>query len=66
MRMAAPDEASHSLLQCLPALIRVPRQAEVLFESAGHVQKYILNRPKKYNALNVSMLDLLRPHVIVS
>ena len=41
-------------------------QPPVLFESNGSVRKYILNRPSKLNALDVTMLDLLRPHVIVS
>lgn len=35
----------------------------MLFETVGQLRKYILNRPKKLNALDTSMLNLLRPFV---
>lgn len=41
-------------------------QPPVLFETVGQLRKYILNRPKKLNALDTSMLNLLRPYVEVS
>ena len=38
----------------------------MLFESNGSVRSYILNRPKKLNALDTTMLGLLRPKIQVS
>lgn len=40
-------------------------QPPVVFETVGQLKKYILNRPKKLNALDTPMLNLLRPHVEV-
>ena len=40
-------------------------QPPVLFETHGQVRKYILNRPKKLNALDTQMIDTLRPFVEV-
>lgn len=37
----------------------------MLFESNGSVRSYILNRPKKLNALDISMLELLKPKIEV-
>ncbi|EMD38215.1 hypothetical protein CERSUDRAFT_113364 [Gelatoporia subvermispora B] len=41
----------------------VPDEPTVLFESKGCLRKYILNRPKKLNALNGTMLSILRPQI---
>ncbi|OCH92106.1 3-hydroxyisobutyryl-coenzyme A hydrolase [Obba rivulosa] len=38
-------------------------EAPVLFESIGCLRKYILNRPKKLNALDDAMLGILRPKI---
>ncbi|KAI0093896.1 3-hydroxyisobutyryl-coenzyme A hydrolase [Irpex rosettiformis] len=38
-------------------------EAPVLFETVGQVKKYTLNRPRKLNSLDTSMLNLLRPYV---
>ncbi|KAI0784365.1 3-hydroxyisobutyryl-coenzyme A hydrolase [Abortiporus biennis] len=38
-------------------------EAPVLFESVGQIRKYILNRPKKLNALDEPMINILRPQV---
>ena len=38
----------------------------MLFESNGAVRSYVLNRPKKLNALDTSMLRLLKPKIQVS
>lgn len=43
-----------------------PDEAPVLFESNGSIRTYILNRPRKLNALNDEMLNILRPQVEVS
>ena len=40
-------------------------QPLVLFETHGQVRKYILNRPKKLNALDTQTIDTLRPFVEV-
>ena len=37
----------------------------MLFESNGSVRSYILNRPKKLNALDITMLGLLKPKIQV-
>lgn len=37
----------------------------MLFESNGSVRSYILNRPKKLNALDITMLGLLKPKIKV-
>jgi 3-hydroxyisobutyryl-CoA hydrolase len=37
----------------------------VLFESNGSVRSYILNRPLKLNALDMTMLGLLKPKIQV-
>jgi 3-hydroxyisobutyryl-CoA hydrolase len=44
---------------------RVYHQSPVLFESNLAVRTYILNRPRKLNALNEPMLSLLRPKIEV-
>ncbi|CDO73582.1 hypothetical protein BN946_scf185014.g52 [Trametes cinnabarina] len=43
--------------------VDAPDEDPVLFESNGPVRTYVLNRPKKLNALNEPMLNLLRPQI---
>ncbi|KAI0957747.1 hypothetical protein AcW1_006038 [Taiwanofungus camphoratus] len=38
-------------------------EAQVLFKSDGCLRTYILNRPKKLNALDESMIDTIRPKI---
>ncbi|KAL5490032.1 EHD3 [Sanghuangporus weigelae] len=38
-------------------------EAPVLFESDGPLRRYILNRPKKHNALDSEMINFLRPKI---
>jgi hypothetical protein len=40
-----------------------PPQPTVLFESHSSLRKFILNRPRKLNALDEEMLSLLRPKI---
>lgn len=40
-------------------------QAPVLFESAYSSRTFILNRPKALNALDLEMIDILRPKIAV-
>ena len=62
------DEVRELLPGRLPLSLSVNGRSQpaVLFENVGQIRKYILNRPKKLNALNESMLNILRPQIEVS
>ncbi|KIP12319.1 hypothetical protein PHLGIDRAFT_27447 [Phlebiopsis gigantea 11061_1 CR5-6] len=53
-------ERTRAISQHMHASTQAP---PVLFETHGQVRKYILNRPKKLNALDTQMIDALRPFV---
>ena len=46
-------------------LIVLITQPPLRFESNRALRTYILNRPRKYNALNETMLNMLRPKIEV-
>ncbi|KAF9652921.1 3-hydroxyisobutyryl-coenzyme A hydrolase [Thelephora ganbajun] len=60
---AATWRTSQIARHMTPTPSQVSEEAPVLFESNGSVRSYILNRPKKLNALDITMLGLLKPKI---
>mmetsp|Transcript_9523 Transcript_9523/g.30471 ORF Transcript_9523/g.30471 Transcript_9523/m.30471 type:complete len:426 (-) Transcript_9523:999-2276(-) len=59
----APRSANKSLGCRSMAGVTTPQQdQQVLFQRRGGVQHVELNRPAKFNALNLDMVRLIRPH----
>ncbi|CAA7271582.1 unnamed protein product [Cyclocybe aegerita] len=54
---------AHHLMSTAAASPAPEQEPTVLFESNGSLRTYILNRPKKLNALDEPMLSILRPKI---